>query len=665
MTRRFPFFIPLCGIVAGILTGCFFSGHDNPGGDPNLLMWGGTAVVISFAIYVILSRKASSPTESIRLNPYHSLWIGILFYGIGILAQWSSRPFILPGDWNGSAGRAVGIVEECHSYSSGDLYVVKVSRLTDPSGREITPGNMRINLKTDGLIASPDEILTFPARFSRISDHPYFRPSGFRERMEREGRLYECRASVNEITICGESPTMSGTATRIRDRIAEKIEKSRLDRATSSFIISILLGDRSLLSDETFRIFSNAGAAHILALSGMHVAVVLALLIPLLFPLRLLRLRKTAIWVGILLIWIFAYSTGLAPSTTRACVMATFIALASSLQRKNSSGNALLAAACIILIFKPASLFNAGFQLSFVCVASILAFAGKLNPIARHEHPLLYKATALILVSMAATAGTWVLSSHYFGKVPLLFLPVNIFIIPLLPLYIWLAAAYTFFLFLGFDPAWMAMILDKAFLLFSGLASTLSSDGSSAILFRTSWPTVALWLGGILLTGLGLHRSSRRYSIIPGVGLLLASMISLPFLSTAQPDSVIFHTGRTHFGVTLYDGETPEVKSFPRYSLSRFHHSGSVFTIIDCDFRGSLQNYLRDKPDPEKDYLIIGSGAMSVPFEEIPFLDGYKKIILHPSVSRKMEKEFLNRSKSLKLDNIYCLRLHGPLEEIL
>ncbi len=665
MPARFPFLIPLIGIIAGILAGYCFS--DSVASEWHFLdiPWGALPLMIALAIFILLSRKGSSPVKALRLAPYHSIWIAILFFGIGLLAQWSSRPFILAENGVNNRSTAEGIVEECHSYSSGDLFVVKVLRLTDSSGKEISPRNMRINLKTDGLIACPDEILSFPARFSRISDHPYFRPSGFGKRLEREGRLYECRVSADEIKKCGETHTLPGTALRLRDRIAEKLEKSHLDHNTSGFIISILLGDRSLLSDDTFQIFSDAGAAHILALSGMHVAVILALLVPILFPLRLLRRREAAIWIGIFLIWIYAYATGLAPSTTRACVMATFIALASTLQRKNSSGNALLASACIILIARPSSLFDAGFQLSFVCVASILAFAGKLNPVARHEHPRLYKATALILVSLAATSATWVLTSHYFGKITLLFLPVNIIIIPLLPLYIWFSILYTAFLFLGIDPEWMAMILDKSFSVFSGMASALSDHGNSVILFRAAWPTVILWLGGIALIAYSVHCSSRRYPTIIGLSLLLASLIFIPFFSEKQPDSIIFHTGRTHFGVTLYNGEHPTVKTFPRYALSRFHHAGAVFTILDCELRNDIRDYLLQKPDPGKDYIIIGSGALSTPLEDIPFIDSYKKIILHPSVSRKMEKIFLQKSADLNLNNIYYLRLQGPLEEIL
>ena len=160
---------------------------------------------------------------------------------------------------------------------------------------------------------------------------------------------------------------MASRASKMRDRIEILIEKSMLDRAVSEFIISILLGDKSFLSNDVRDSFNNSGVAHILALSGMHVAIIMGIILLLLFPLQLMGMRKLRYVIALALIWAYAFMTGLAPSTVRACVMTSFMVLALLTQRRNKAVNSLLASAFIIILVDPASVYDIGLQLSF-CV---------------------------------------------------------------------------------------------------------------------------------------------------------------------------------------------------------------------------------------------------------------------------------------------------------
>ena len=216
---------------------------------------------------------------------------------------------------------------------------------------------------------------------------------------------------------------MASRASKMRDRIEILIEKSMLDRAVSEFIISILLGDKSFLSNDVRDSFNNSGVAHILALSGMHVAIIMGIILLLLFPLQLMGMRKLRYVIALALIWAYAFMTGLAPSTVRACVMTSFMVLALLTQRRNKAVNSLLASAFIIILVDPASVYDIGLQLSFLCVACILAFAGPLNTVSERYHPKWHAVTSSILVSLIATLGTWVLVSYYFKRVPCFFCP--------------------------------------------------------------------------------------------------------------------------------------------------------------------------------------------------------------------------------------------------
>ena len=123
----------------------------------------------------------------------------------------------------------------------------------------------------------------------------------------------------------------------------------------------------------------------------------------------------------------------MAPSTVRACVMAACMMTAVWLERKNSSWNSLLLASVIILIFSPRALYDVGFQLSFTCVAGLIFFAAKLNPIDRHEHNRLYSIVALPDRHYDSHRSKLAPHGILFRTPPIAFLPTNLLILPLLP----------------------------------------------------------------------------------------------------------------------------------------------------------------------------------------------------------------------------------------
>ena len=116
--------------------------------------------------------------------------------------------------------------------------------------------------------------------------------------------------------------------------------------------------------------FRDAGVAHILVVSGMHVGF-LFLLISLLYK---IHRHWWVILAGTLTLWSYALLVGLTPSVLRATIMFTIMLLMRLTGGGYSSLNALFIAATILLIADPMILFNLSFQLSFLAVLSILLF---------------------------------------------------------------------------------------------------------------------------------------------------------------------------------------------------------------------------------------------------------------------------------------------------
>lgn len=200
-----------------------------------------------------------------------------------------------------------------------------------------------------------------------------------------------------------------------------------------SVIAALTLGDKSELDADLRASYSVAGASHVLALSGLHLGIVVAILS------TLLLWRPTSrrvLWVrGLLLLaalWAFAFLTGLSGSVVRSAVMFTVLIVGRCLGRRGLLLNSLALAAFAMLLYDPFYLYDVGFQLSFMAVAGIAlfmpvfrrrAYKGRLR-VVRHAHDLLW-------VSVAAQLGVAPLIACYFDNFPVYFLLTNLLVIPL------------------------------------------------------------------------------------------------------------------------------------------------------------------------------------------------------------------------------------------
>ncbi len=121
------------------------------------------------------------------------------------------------------------------------------------------------------------------------------------------------------------------------------------------------------------------------------------------------------------------------PSAVRACIMASFLLTAEFLDRRNSSLNALFAAAFFMLSYDTNLIFDVGFQMSFSAVTAILLFYTKLNIGGNSPYFIVRWLSSCVAVSIAAQIGALPIAVYYFHTIPLLFLIGNIFVLPLLP----------------------------------------------------------------------------------------------------------------------------------------------------------------------------------------------------------------------------------------
>ena len=206
-------------------------------------------------------------------------------------------------------------------------------------------------------------------------------------------------------------------------------------------VAAMALGDKSALTQELRDIYAITGVSHILALSGLHLSIIFMLL-PLLFGGRFFTFLPFYLFT-LTSVWSFVFLVGMPVSVVRSATMLTVYALLSLGHRDKMSVNALAFTAILVLIVSPLSLFDIGFQMSYLSVFAILLMV----PLSERLFPIGYLMThrvirwfwGMVAVSCAAQIGVAPLVAYYFGRLPVYFLLTNFIVIPAATLILWLS----------------------------------------------------------------------------------------------------------------------------------------------------------------------------------------------------------------------------------
>lgn len=249
-----------------------------------------------------------------------------------------------------------------------------------------------------------------------------------------------------------------GLINPLRSYLSDALELNMPDGAEKQFVKGMILGERDQLSDELYDAFRRTGTAHVLAVSGLHVA-----LLAYVVNLCLQRMKVTSVgrWLSMLIlvsvIGVYSFVTGNAPSIKRAAIMSAMMIAGSTIGRKTYSVNSLAASDVVILLIDPFDLFSAGFLMTNGAVLGILTLYQpilRLVPDAksmfRHLVHLVWSAFS---VSLAAMIGVSPVIALWFGTFSVVGLIANLPVVFFSNLAMY--AAMPVFLFHGF-AGWIA-----------------------------------------------------------------------------------------------------------------------------------------------------------------------------------------------------------------
>ena len=299
-----------------------------------------------------------------------------------------------------------------------------------------TLGDVLLNIQKDSLLVNfnvDDKILlnnNFKIINKPLNPHQF----NYKKYLENKGIYQQIYSTKNKILLLESDPSsLFGVIHRIRLKIQKSLSLYNFSKDELSVMNALLLGQRQDISKELIANYSKAGAIHILAISGLHVGIILWILTLVFKPLeRFSRGKVIKLFLMILFLWFFALLAGMSASVIRAVTMFSAIAIGQFFNKKNAIEQSLIFSMFIILLWKPLFLFDVGFQLSYTAVFGIIWVQPVLYQLWIPKFYILDKGWQLFTVSLGAQIGVLPLSLFYFHQFPGLFFVSNLLIIPFL-----------------------------------------------------------------------------------------------------------------------------------------------------------------------------------------------------------------------------------------
>jgi competence protein ComEC len=259
------------------------------------------------------------------------------------------------------------------------------------------------------------------------------------------------------------NPSPLHLAERTRNRLLDCFRKLNLPPDDFAVLAALTLGYKDELEPEIRAHYSASGAMHILSVSGLHVGVVYLLVNMVLSFLfkgaSTLKIKTVGV---VVMLWCYAFVTGLPPSVVRASAMFSMVAVGKALERKAQIFNTISATAFVLLLANPAYLSDLGFQLSYAAVLGIVYFQPKIVALLTVRNRFFKWCWELGAVSLSAQLATMPLALYYFNQFPNYFLLTNYVAIPLATAVIYTAVLFLTFgmiPFLGDGIGWLLSLL--------------------------------------------------------------------------------------------------------------------------------------------------------------------------------------------------------------
>ena len=212
---------------------------------------------------------------------------------------------------------------------------------------------------------------------------------------------------------------------KLREKLLNRFEIIGIKGESLAILSAVTLGEKGYLPTDMKETFSAAGVSHILVVSGMHVGFIFLIILLILKRIPI-KIRWLIVVLGLIILWGYALLTGLAPSVVRATFMFSMILIFRELGEKYRVEHALFFSAMILLLCNPNTLFNVGFQLSYLAVGGIVYFYPLICKILIPKSKILKWLSQCMAVTISAQMLTFPIVIYNFNQFPIFFIVSNI-----------------------------------------------------------------------------------------------------------------------------------------------------------------------------------------------------------------------------------------------
>ncbi|MFP5437215.1 MAG: ComEC/Rec2 family competence protein [Bacteroidia bacterium] len=389
------------------------------------------ALTLGFTILAYLKT-----TKDLIPKPYFEISLMACAFSIGLLAQWMSyapnqelhythnlNPIETPVFYG-------TVTERLKPNTFNKKYLFEISSVD----KKPTSGTVLVTLPKDSTNTKLHigDVLFIHSDVQEVAPPASPYQFDYRQYMARQNVFHKIKLKDNYFK-AGTETDFNTNIQKLRDKLIGSFTIHHYPAEVQHLINALMFGQRQDMEQEITNDYTNAGVVHILAISGLHFTLLFLMLNWLLAPLKRIKYSGTILHLVAILgfMWLFAFITGLSASVVRSVVMFSFLMIGEALNRRVSIYNSLAVSALLLLLVKPAFLFDAGFQLSYMAVLGIVWLQPLYKNKLKSKYRLVNMGRDLVMVSLTAQIAVLPLSLYYFNQFPLLFLLANIAVIPL------------------------------------------------------------------------------------------------------------------------------------------------------------------------------------------------------------------------------------------
>lgn len=381
------------------------------------------------------------------------------------------------------------------------------------------------------------------------------------------GRYYRIQPVSNTINV-------NEFGAGVKERVVSILRESGLSQQAFSVCAALLVGFDDEIDQEVMQSFSHSGTLHVLSVSGMHTAVLYAILM---FIFNLFdkhnRYKLTRCVFILVCLAGFVFITGFSPAVLRAAVMLALVLLGKTFYRQGNAYNTLLLSAFVILVYNPFLIADAGFLLSYCAVLGIMFLYPFISERLYFKNKVLQWLWSSTVMSFSATVFTLPITLYFFHQFPLWFILSNLVIIPLSLLLMISTIVLLVFSKIVIIKQFLVVCMNAINAVMLWFAQ-LTDNPRYGYLDHIHFDAIDLVLCCCVIILLILVLVNRQYKTLIATGVIMAAWLMYSvfgvFENQKQRELLVFHVnGKSCFmlrdGLTIY-ARMDTIKNVSRYT---------------------------------------------------------------------------------------------------